>query len=98
ARAASGLRHRNIVDVFAFGRLPDGRHYQVMELLDGETLRPIIARRAPLMVSLTRVIMRGILAALDAAHRIGVIHRDIKPENIFVIGSIDGPPEEIEIK
>src|SRR4051794_21749943 len=98
ARAASALHHRNIVDVFAFGRLPDGRAYQVMELLDGETLRPIIARRAPLRLPLIRVIMRGILSALEAAHLIGVIHRDIKPENVFLVGSIDGRDDELEIK
>ena len=42
ARAASTLHHQNIVDVFAFGELADGRYYQVMELLEGESLRSIL--------------------------------------------------------
>ena len=98
ARAASALSHRNIVDVFAFGRLSDGRYYQVMELLEGETLRPIGERRPLLPLALIRFIMRGLLSALDATHRIGVIHRDIKPENVFVVGSLVGPPEQLEVK
>ena len=48
ARAASKLRHQNIVDVFAFGQMADGHYYQVMEFLEGESLRSVLhgARRA----------------------------------------------------
>jgi serine/threonine protein kinase len=98
ARAATALHHRNIVDVFAFGQLPDGRHYQVMELLEGETLRKALDGRGALRLSQTRVIVRAILSALDTAHRGGIIHRDIKPDNVFVTGSLDGPPEDIEVR
>jgi serine/threonine protein kinase len=98
ARAATALRHRNIVDVFAFGKLPDGRLYQVMELLEGESLRRVLERRGGLPLPLTRAILRAILSALDAAHRGGIIHRDIKPDNVFVTGALDGPPEELEVR
>jgi predicted ATPase/serine/threonine protein kinase len=98
ARAASSLRHRNIVDVFAFGRLTDGRHYQVMELLEGQALRQVIDARAPLPLPLAAAMVRGILAALRAAERRGIVHRDIKPENVFVSGDLDGPPDELEVK
>ena len=98
ARAATALHHRHIVDVFAFGSLPDGRHYQVMELLEGETLRKVLDRSGALRLSQTRVVTRAILSALDAAHRGGIIHRDIKPDNVMVTGSLDGPPEEIEVR
>jgi predicted ATPase/serine/threonine protein kinase len=95
ARAASALRHRNIVDVFAFGRLPDGRSYLVMELLEGETLRAVLDRRGPLDLRLVRTVGSGVLAALKAAERGRVVHRDIKPENIFVSGH---EHDEVEVK
>src|SRR5581483_9664616 len=55
ARAASLVRHRNIVDVFAFGQLPDGRYYQVMEFLDGKSLARVLEERGVLGVELVRV-------------------------------------------
>ena len=45
ARAASKLRHQNIVDVFAFGQMADGHYYQVMEFLEGESLRSVLHAR-----------------------------------------------------
>ena len=98
ARVAGGLRHRNIVDVFSCGRLPDGRYYQVMELLDGENLRSILNRQAPLALPLVNVVIRGILSALSAAGKRGIVHRDLKPDNIFLSGDLAGPPHELEIK
>jgi eukaryotic-like serine/threonine-protein kinase len=44
ARVVNQIQHPNIVDIFSFGQMPDGRHYFVMELLRGETLRARIAR------------------------------------------------------
>src|SRR5262252_10304294 len=38
ARAVNQIRHRNIIDIFSFGQLADGRHYHIMELLSGTTL------------------------------------------------------------
>jgi serine/threonine-protein kinase len=90
ARAASTLRHQNIVDVFAFGQLADGRYYQVMEFLEGESLRAMLNKRGPMPPSQARTIVIGVLAGLDVAHRRGVVHRDIKPDNIFICGSLDG--------
>src|SRR5262245_4682154 len=48
ARAVNQIRHRNIIDIFAFGQLPDGRHYYVMEYLAGGTLDRFLAERGPL--------------------------------------------------
>src|SRR5687767_4659115 len=45
ARAVNQIRHRNIIDIFGFGKLVDGRHYYVMELLDGAPLDRLLAAR-----------------------------------------------------
>jgi serine/threonine protein kinase len=85
ARTAARVRHENIVDVFDFGHLPDGRPYFVMELLEGESLADRVARGAlppPEVV----VIARQLASALAAAHDRGVIHADVTPSNVLVVG------------
>jgi serine/threonine-protein kinase len=84
ARAASRLRHQNIVDVFAFGQMPDGHYYQVMEFLEGESLRAILHRDGPLTLAQARTVIVGVLSGLGAAHGPGIVHRDVKPDNIFL--------------
>jgi len=88
ARAASRLRHQNIVDVFAFGQMPDGHYYQVMEFLEGESLRTLFHRDGPLTLAQARTVIVGVLSGLGAAHRKGIVHRDIKPDNIFLCAPI----------
>jgi serine/threonine protein kinase len=85
ARLVNEIRHHNIIDIFSFGCLPDGRHYYVMELLDGVTLDRRIADRRPLAMDEALTILRGIARALDAAHARGVVHRDLKPDNVFLL-------------
>ena len=84
ARAVNQIGHPNIVDVFAFGELPDGRHYMVMEWLRGLALSDRLARGIPTIPE-TCDILLGIAAALDAAHEKGIIHRDLKPHNVFLV-------------
>jgi serine/threonine-protein kinase len=55
-----------------------------MELLEGDTLRQRLASGVPLSRSETLHILRGVCAALSAAHAKGLVHRDLKPENIFL--------------
>jgi len=84
ARVVNEIGHPNIVDIFAFGEMPDGRSYFVMEWLKGETLRSRIAR-GRLAPSEVGQIVRPLARALEAAHEKGVIHRDLKPDNVFLV-------------
>jgi eukaryotic-like serine/threonine-protein kinase len=82
-RAASFANHRGIVNVTDFGKLPSGRAYLVMELVDSGTLETALTAGA-LPARRAAVIARRIAAALAAAHVRGVIHRDLKPSNVFL--------------
>ncbi len=82
AQAVNQIGHPNIVDVFGFGQLPDGRRFFVMEWLQGESLKDRLAR--PLSVEQALAILEDIAQALEAAHDAGVLHRDLKPDNVFL--------------
>jgi serine/threonine-protein kinase len=83
ARAVNKIGHPNIIDVFSFGQLPDGRHYFVMEFLEGETMAAWLARGRPDTAEARRLLLQ-VCEALEAAHREGIIHRDLKPENLWI--------------
>ena len=85
ARVASSLGHPNIVEVFDLGHLDDGKPFQVMELLEGQSLAQRIQNEGALPEEDALDISEQILSALEAAHERGVIHRDLKPENVFLI-------------
>ena len=84
ARAAGRMHHPNAVSVTDFGATADGYLYIVMELLEGQTLRDLLAREAPLDFARVVSIMLQTCAAVSAAHDVGLIHRDLKPANIFI--------------
>ncbi len=84
ARAANVIGHDNIVKVHDLGETPDGLHYLVMELLEGETLDVFLDRRGPLPIAETAYIAIQCCSGLHAAHEKGIVHRDVKPENIFL--------------
>ena len=90
ARAVNQIRHRNIVDIFSFGVLRDGRQYYLMELLEGEPLDLFLQRRGPIPPAQALPIFDRIARALDAAHGAGIIHRDLKPANVFLAQEDDG--------
>jgi serine/threonine protein kinase len=90
ARAVNQIRHRNIIDIFAFGQLADGRQYYVMELLDGTPFDKYLKTHQRLTFAQALPILRGITRALDAAHGKGILHRDLKPENIYLVFDEDG--------
>ncbi len=83
ARAAARIKHPNIVDVFDFGYVADGRPYLVMELLDGGSLAELMAGEA-LEPRAAVKIARELAAALTAAHAAGVIHADVSPSNVLI--------------
>jgi serine/threonine protein kinase len=91
ARAAGRLQHANAVTVTDFGTTADGHVYIVMELLEGRTLRDVLAHDAPLDTARAVSLMLQISAAVGAAHEAGIIHRDLKPANIFVVQRPNAP-------
>jgi serine/threonine protein kinase len=99
ARAVNTIRHPNIVDIFNFGTLDDGRLYYVMELLEGMTLADYARSYGPVAPGTLCRLLRGVAKALDAAHRQGILHRDVKPENVFLARQGDGNgPEDFTPK
>ncbi|TDV40391.1 serine/threonine-protein kinase [Actinophytocola oryzae] len=87
ARSAAKIHHPNVVAVHDQGvdrSVAGDLVYLVMELVDGGTLRDLINERGALDVPTTLAIMEPVLAALSAAHRVGLVHRDVKPENVLI--------------
>jgi hypothetical protein len=85
ARAASATGHPNIVEVHDLAIAEDGSAFMVMELLRGQDLSSLVKSQGPLEPGLAVRVACQVLAALDAAHRRGVLHRDVKPHNIFLV-------------
>ena len=94
ARAVNEIRHPGIIDVFAIGKLDDGRPYLVMSLLEGRSLREEIEARGALPLDEAWRVAREMASALSAVHAAGVVHRDLKPDNVFLerAPSGEGPP------
>lgn len=84
ALAVNLIKHPNIVDIYEFGELPDGRPYYVMELLDGTDLRSLLTTRGRFHSSEVVAILTPVCSALDAAHAQGIVHRDLKASNIHI--------------
>jgi len=77
------LTHPNIVDIIDAGVTDDGRHYYVMEYVDGLSLERII-RKHRVRPHTAVAILKQIVAGLKAAHKQGILHRDLKPGNILL--------------
>ena len=82
-RLAARLQHPHIMPVFDSGSAGDLLWY-AMPLVEGDSLRRRLDRSGPLPVEEAIAIARGVAAALDYAHRHGVVHRDVKPENLLL--------------
>ncbi len=95
ARVVSRIAHPNVVSVYDFGVLPDGRPYQVMEFLDGPSLEDLLVPGEPMPVERVAALAEQIVRGLAAAHAVGVVHRDLKPDNVVALYG-DGP-ERIKV-
>jgi serine/threonine-protein kinase len=84
AMVAARIRHPNSVQVFDFGRSPDGTTYIVEELLSGRTLRDLLKRERGLSLGAVVNIFNQICGAVHTAHLNGIVLRDLKPETIYV--------------
>jgi serine/threonine protein kinase len=84
AKAASRLKHPNVIAILAYGTLPDGRPYFVMEYLPGRPLDERLRQEPPQGAELTRLLSQ-VCDALAAIHMEGIVHRDLKPENIWIV-------------
>jgi serine/threonine-protein kinase len=83
ARAAANLSHPNIVGVHDWGT-EDGTYFMIMEFVRGQTLRQVLRAAGRLEPTQAVDALNQMLAALDHAHRHGIVHRDMKPENALV--------------
>lgn len=83
ARAAAQLNHPNIVRTFDIDQQGD-QHYMVMEYIEGEDLSSLVKRVGPLPIGDAVNYLRQTAAALQHAHRAGLIHRDVKPGNLLL--------------
>ena len=95
AKAASRIRHENVIDISDFGSTPEGLVFFAMELLDGHDLHEEVARARLagqlLPYQRSKKIFLQICAALSAAHGKGIVHRDLKPENVYLIDFLGDP-------
>jgi serine/threonine-protein kinase len=83
ARTVARLKNPGLVAVYDQGM--DARHpFLVMELIEGGTLRELLAERGPMPPYAVVAVLRPMLGGLAAAHRAGLVHRDVKPENVLI--------------
>jgi hypothetical protein len=83
-RLCSQLMHPNTIEIFDYGRTPDGLPFYAMELLDGATLQQLVERHGPFPPARAVHVLRGIAGSLAEAHERGLVHRDVTPANVML--------------
>ncbi|HUS28950.1 MAG TPA: serine/threonine-protein kinase [Kofleriaceae bacterium] len=86
ARAVNRLRHPNIIAIYDFGQLPDGRFYLSMEYADGQSVYNLVKRDEHFVVPRALHVLGQLAYAVHHAHSRGVVHRDLKPDNLILVG------------
>ena len=84
ARSAAALQSDHVTRVLSVGQLASGAPYIAMELLEGEDLATLLAKRGALAPLEVVELMLPVCEALTEAHALGIVHRDLKPANIFL--------------
>lgn len=84
------LQHPNAVHIDDIDTAEDGRPFIVMEYIEGRPLSEIIQERGAMPAGRVCAVIKQVAAALDAAHRLGIVHRDIKPANIVLLQTPEG--------
>jgi hypothetical protein len=78
------LTHPNTVQIFDYGRSPDGVFYYAMEFLDGIDLEELVEKFGAQPPARVIHLVRQLLGSLSEAHATGLVHRDVKPANVYL--------------
>jgi serine/threonine protein kinase len=89
------LQHPNAVRVDDIDEAEDGRPIIVMEYIEGQSLKKLIKDQGALPSPRVCTIIKQAAAALDAAHKLGMVHRDIKPDNIALVDAPEGEQAKV---
>jgi serine/threonine-protein kinase len=89
------LHHPNAVQVEDIDLAEDGCPFIVMEYIEGKSLDRVMQEQGPMPAPRVCAIAKQVAAALDAAHRLGMVHRDIKPENIVLVQAAEGEKAKV---
>ncbi len=85
SRMAAAIDHPNVIPVYAAGE-HDGSLYLVMRYVSGTDLHALLRESGALSPARAADVVAQLAAALDAAHRAGLVHRDVKPANVLLAG------------
>jgi serine/threonine-protein kinase len=84
AKAASALRHPNVITIYDYGISPEGQPFIVMDFLNGKSLEELLEQQGKMPLARAIPILAQACDALSIAHQCGIVHRDVKPSNIMV--------------
>ena len=101
AARVQGLRHPNVVAVRGRGLHDAGGvplAWIALDLVDGPSLADLVAGHGRLTVAEAGAVLEGTLAALGAAHALGLVHRDVNPRNILLAREADDPISASQVR